>query len=162
MSTRALDQSKKVRQEFFERLARDNVDFTKFSDGDRLSLVKNGLTDFEPSVRIACCTYLANQLCDASGEQSGLNAFSKLSLSSNWENVKASEAVRLVYTEVIAPTWGQKVLTEIESFNKEILSFASFDSRTQLLKLFEGLLLVSLKFTEDSESTVDIKALPSL
>ena len=91
-----------------------------------------------------------------------MNAFSKLSLSSNWENVKASEAVRLVYTEVIAPTWGQKVLTEIESFNKEILSFASFDSRTQLLKLFEGLLLVSLKFTEDSECAVDIKALPSL
>ncbi len=83
------------------------MDFTKFSDADRLSLVKNGLTDFEQSVRNACCTYLANQLCDA-GEWSALNAFSKLSLSSNWDNVKASEAVRLVYTEVIAPTCEQK------------------------------------------------------
>ena len=51
MTTRALDQSKKVRQEFFERLLRDNVDLEKFSESDRISLIKSGLSDFESSVQ---------------------------------------------------------------------------------------------------------------
>ncbi len=42
------------------------------------------------------------------------------------------------------------------------MSFTSFDSRTQLLKLFEGLLLVSLRFTEDTENQVDTQSMPSL
>lgn len=66
--------------------------------------------------------------------------------------MKASEAIRLVYTEVIAPNFGNKVELEIENFNKEILTFSSFDSRTSLVKLFESLLLCSLKFTEDPEN----------
>jgi len=63
----------------------------------------------------------------------------------NWENVKASDAIRLVFTEVVVPTFGtQKIQADIAVFNNELLSFASFDSKTQLLKLFEGLLIVSL------------------
>lgn len=51
LTTRALDQSKKVRQDFFERLLRDNVNLEKFAEGDRISLIKSGLSDFESSVQ---------------------------------------------------------------------------------------------------------------
>lgn len=42
---RTLDQSKKVRITLYERLLDEKINFEMFSDSDRLSLVKNGLTD---------------------------------------------------------------------------------------------------------------------
>lgn len=66
--TRSLDQSKKVRQEFFERLLREKIDLIKFTESDRLGLIKNGLTDFEASVSSVCRKYLTEQLCEATDQ----------------------------------------------------------------------------------------------
>ena len=64
---------------------------------------------------------------------------------SNWENVKASDAIRLLFTEVVVPTLGMyKLKEDFAHFNSQLLSLTSFDSKTQLLKLFEGLILVNL------------------
>ena len=64
---------------------------------------------------------------------------------SNWENVKASDAIRLLFTEVVVPTLGMyKLKEDLIYFNSQLPTLNSFDSKTQLLKLFEGLLLLSL------------------
>jgi hypothetical protein len=42
---RSLDQSKKVRLAFYERLKSEDFDFERFRESDRLSVIKNGLQD---------------------------------------------------------------------------------------------------------------------
>jgi hypothetical protein len=55
---RSLDQSKLVRHTLYERLYTDNFNFEKFSESDRLSLIKNGLSDHDFGVKECCQKYL--------------------------------------------------------------------------------------------------------
>ena len=58
---RSQDSSKKVRAAFYERLYAENIDIEGLNESDRLSVIKNGLTDPEQSIQDVCVSYLRKQ-----------------------------------------------------------------------------------------------------
>jgi hypothetical protein len=102
-TTRVLDSSKKVRLSLYERLDKENFDLQRFKETDRLSLVKNGCQDIDPEVQHACQSYLARQICC---EDSPQNILKKLNLAVSWDNLKTSETIKGLYSNVVISHFG--------------------------------------------------------
>lgn len=108
----------------YKRLAQENIDLIRFRDYDRTSLVINGLKDHDLKVIEACQAYLIQQFClqpeyrnkadtivldeiEPSWLQSLDFVLPKLNLKESWDDVRLSEGLKLLFSEILIPTYSK-------------------------------------------------------
>lgn len=124
---RSLDHSRLVRIEFWERLKADYVPLESFREPDLLTLIKNGLSDPDPTVLDTARSYFTQMLSAETPEK----FLAKLNLRANWEQLKMTEVLKLLFKEVIQPKLSEKKPLRID--------LEQIRSRTDLNDLFEKL-----------------------
>ena len=103
VSVRSLDQSKRVRLSLYEKL-QTPADLMQFSASDRLSILKNGLSDVDSQVQDVFLKFLKTFV---SAKEEPWEALAELcGLTDQWENLKMSEVIRLLFAKVLSEPTG--------------------------------------------------------
>lgn len=108
----------------------------QFSASDRLSILKNGLSDVDSQVQDVFLKFLKTYV---SAKEEPWEVLDELcSLTEQWENLKMSEVVRLLFTKVLSEPSGVPSASIQKAHN--LLKLNSLKTKADLQSLFTVLM----------------------